>query len=214
MPPAALRAILRRAHELCPRLEVVCLETRFKTVRAEAVLAWQRRFREWHRACGPGGCGTRLAAAPAVLQISAGYETQDPYLRNAVLWKGYPENRVQQFFAAVGRLQQQSGAPVTLDEYVMLKPAAGLTDEEGVAEAVETVVHLERLGACFGVAVSVRLNPTFAAAGSELFYQFRQGGYRPPTLREVYRVLEGCHERGVCLPVFVGLHDEGLAYAD
>ena len=95
----------------------------------------------------------------------------------------------------------------------MLKPAVGLTDEEAIDEAIETIVHLEQLGNHFGVSVSVRLNPTFAAVGSELYYQFDQDHYRPPSLRDVSKVIEGCHELGVRIPIFLGLNDEGLTYA-
>jgi uncharacterized Fe-S cluster-containing MiaB family protein len=209
MPVAALLEIMQLAHERCPALEIVCLETRFETVSAAKIRTLQRHFAEWHRLYGanPGG---RQAPEPVILQFSAGYETQDPYLRNAVLWKGYPEDKVQSFFALIARAQRESGQPVFVDEYVMLKPAAGLSDEGGIAEAVETIVHLASLGRHFGVDVSVRLNPTFAALGSELYLQFTEDRYRPPTFHDLYQVLERCRAAGVSIPIFIGLNNEGL----
>jgi len=213
MPSDALLDILQLAHERFPNLAMVCLETRLETVTAPKTLLLQRCLTDWHRRYRSIGPGIRQATDPAVLQISAGYETQDPYLRNAILWKGYSEDKVQEFFAMIADIQRQSGQTVALDEYVMLKPALGLTDEEAVAEAFETICHLDCLGRYFGVRVSVRLNPTFAAVGSELFLQFTHGHYRPPSLREVFQVIERCHEHGVRLPIFIGLNDEGLTYA-
>jgi uncharacterized Fe-S cluster-containing MiaB family protein len=208
-----LLAVLELAHACCPRLEIICLETRFETVSLERLLGLQRHFAEWHRHYAAAGRPPRQSPRPCTLQISAGYETQDPYLRNAILWKGYPEEKVQNVFALLARAGERSGDPIWLDEYVMLKPAVGLTTDEAVHEAVETILHLERLGEHFGVPVSVRLNPTFAAVGSELYLQFTQSCYQPPTLRDVYEVLARCHDLGVRVPIFVGLNDEGLTHA-
>ena len=211
MPPEILLEIAESAHRLCPGLEVVCFETRFETATLPRLLGLQQRFEEWHHRDAAEGAPRRLAPRPVVLQISAGYETQDPYLRNAVLWKGYDEERVQGFFAMLAELEKQSGAPAWVDEYVP-RPAAGMTDDEGVDETVETVAHLAALGAHFRVAVSVRMNPTFAAVGSELYLQFERQGYRPPTYRDIVRALAKCHERGLAIPIFVGLNNEGLSY--
>ncbi len=212
MPKHSLVRICEMAHKFCPNLEIVCLETRFETVDPTEIAAFQRWFRRWHSLYKRDG--HRQAERPAKLQISAGYETQDPYLRNAILWKGYDERKVQDFFSMCAETYDQNGEPILLDEYVMLKPGAGMTDDEGIAETVETIRHLDRLGKHFNVEVSVRLNPTFAAVGSELYYQFQNHRYTPPTLRDVYQVLHRCHKESVDLQIFLGLNNEGLSYEE
>lgn len=214
MPRHTLVRICELIHEVCPNVEIICFETRFETATAAEMLAFQHWFAEWHRIYRSRGPHPRQADKPACMQISAGYETQDPYLRNAVLWKGYDESKVQEFFALCAQVREQCGRPVLLDEYVMLKPAAGMTNEEAIDEAVETILHLERLGEHFKIPVSVRLNPTFAAVGSELHYQLEARRYTPPTYRDLFQVLLRCRGEEVSIPIFLGLNNEGLSYSE
>jgi len=205
MPRVCLEFAIRQAIANCPDLKVICLETRFETVTAEVI--------GWVYDC----IRTSMPLKKISLQFSGGYETQDPYLRNAILFKGYAENHVQDFFALCEQVMYADTHafhvpryPIMLDEYVMLKPAAGMTDSEAIAEATETIVHLDKLGEFYGLPVSIRLNPAFAAIGSELYKQFEASNYTPPTLRDTYRVIECCRQRGSNLPIFVGLNNEGL----
>lgn len=206
MPREALHDILRLAHERLPRLAIVCLETRFETVQVEDVVGLHGLLQALH-AQSP----SRVARQSCRLQISAGYETQDSYLRNQILRKGYPEKQVQAFYARYAAASETCGERLWLDENVLLKPAAGMTAEEAIAEAVETILHVHRLGRHFDIPVSVRLHPTFVARGSLLARQFEQGDYQPPSLQDCVEVLRRVAALGVSLPVFVGLDDEGLA---
>ena len=209
LPLGNLRAAIRMAHERCPNLQIICLETRFDSVGPTDIEPLHAFLLSCH-----GESEGRLASMPVALQFSGGYETQDPYLRNAVLFKGYAEEKVQDFFALCSEAAKRSDQTVLLDEYVILKPAAGLTDAEAVAEAVESILHLDRLGSHFSIPVSIRLNPAFAAVGSELHAQFQRERYTPPTLRDICQVIVAVRDRGCELPIFVGLNDEGLVNTD
>lgn len=212
MPPEVLRQVCELAYEHCPNMEVVCLETRIEYCAEAGLTEVQRWLVELHERYVSAAGGPRAVKDPAVLQLSIGYETQDPFLRNAILWKGYDEADVQ---AALGRwsaLQRTSGMPLWLDEYIMLKPAVGLDDQQAIAEATQSILHLQRLSDHFGLVMHVRLNPTFAAVGSELYLQFQQDHYRPPSYRDVVEVLRRASEQGARLPIFIGLNDEGLSY--
>lgn len=208
LPLINLRAAIRMAHERCPNLQIICLETRFDSVGPTDIEPLHAFLLDCHQSEG------RLAPLPVALQFSGGYETQDPYLRNAVLFKGYAEEKVQEFFALCSDAVKKTEYPILLDEYVMLKPAAGMTDEEAVAEAVETILHLDRLGKHFNIPVSIRLNPAFAAIGSELHKQFVTNSYTPPTLRAVCQVIEQVRKQDCQTPIFVGLNNEGLVATD
>lgn len=210
-PRHVLLRICEQLHRECPSLEMLCLETRQETVRTDDLLQLQDTLGRWHRNLRDESGGPRSTPHPTRVQISTGYETQDPFLRNAVLWKGYDEAQVQAFFGRCAAAAGADGEPVPVDEYVMLKPAAGMSDEDAIAEAAETVLHLQAIGEHYGVPVSVRLSPTFAAVGSELHLQLEEDRFKPPTFRDVVAVLRVCGERGLRVPLFVGLHDEGLA---
>ena len=67
----------------------------------------------------------------------------------------------------------------------MLKPAVGMTDKEAEYESFQTIAHLAALGEKYNIPVSVRLNPTFVAKGSELYNEFNKGNYTPPTFKNV-----------------------------
>ena len=212
LPPQILSNIIHLALARCPQLAILCLETRFDSVTPENIDKLQIGLRGMHYTLF--GAGFRSNPNFVKLQFSGGYETQDPYLRNAVLFKGYSEEKVQEFFALCADAVKKTEYPILLDEYVMLKPAAGMTDEEAVAEAVETILHLDRLGKHFNIPVSIRLNPAFAAIGSELHKQFQTHNYTPPTLRAVCQVIEQVRQQDCQIPIFVGLNNEGLVATD
>jgi|JYMV01.1.fsa_nt_gi radical SAM enzyme (TIGR01210 family) len=212
--PESLRYICETAYKELPNLEIICLETRFETVEKHELeehlslySSWHDIYRKSHRKC----------KEPVKLQISAGYETQDTFLRNKVLCKGYTEKQVVDFFelckTVVDEHNEVNSRKIQIlsDEYVMLKPAVGMTDKEAEFESFQTIAHLSALGDKYNVPVSVRLNPTFVAKGSELYDEFQKGKYTPPTLKNVVNVLILCHENKIKIPIFIGLNEEGLS---
>ncbi|MFQ5637414.1 MAG: hypothetical protein ACE5IR_05415 [bacterium] len=208
MPPQALERICEIAYSLCSSLELISFETRFETVKKSNLLHYISKFQKWHEHYLKRG--VRSSESPVKLQISAGYETQDPYLRNSVLCKGYSERLVQEFFKMCAEIHSETGCRILYDENVLLKPAPGMTNEEAIAECVQTVIHLHELGDHFNVPVSIRINPTFVAAGSYLHEKFIENKYSPPTLRDVMSVLGLCHKKNINIPIFIGLNEEDL----
>ena len=108
MPSDTLLEIIDLAHERFPSLEIVCLETRLDTVSEAWIVKLRHHLSDCHQR---HRLASRQPTTPAVLQFSAGYETQDPYLRNAILWKGYSEDKVQDFFALTGASNGNRGSP-------------------------------------------------------------------------------------------------------
>lgn len=214
MSPESLRYVCEMAYKELPNLEVICLETRFDTVEDFELEEHLSLYASWHDIYKKE---YRKSKNPVQLQISAGYETQDTYLRNNVLCKGYSEKEVVDFFKLCKRVTDKHNKSnsrhiqILSDEYVMLKPAVGMTDEEAEYESFQTIAHLAALGEEYSVPVSIRLNPTFVAKGSELYDEFKKGKYTPPELKSVVNVLRTCHENGINIPIFVGLNEEGLS---
>jgi radical SAM enzyme (TIGR01210 family) len=210
----SLSYICQIAYKELPNLEIICLETRFDTVEEWELEDHLEDYASMHDIYIKEH---RIAKEPAQLQISAGYETQDTHLRNNVLCKGYSEEEVVSFFelckTVTDKHNQDNSRQVQIlsDEYVMLKPAVGMTDEEAEIESFQTIAHLAALGEKYNVPVSIRLNPTFVAKGSELYDEFQKGKYTPPELKSVVNVLKMCHENGINIPIFVGLNEEGLS---
>jgi len=214
MSPESLRYICEMAYKELPNLEIICLETRFDTVEDFELEEHLSLYASWHDIYIKEH---RKAKEPVQLQISAGYETQDTYLRNNVLCKGYSEEEVVSFFelckSVTDKHNQINSRQIQIlsDEYVMLKPAVGMTDEEAEIESFHTIAHLDALGKQYNIPISIRLNPTFVAKGSELYDEFQKGNYKPSTLQSVVNVLLMCCKANINLPIFVGLNEEGLS---
>ncbi|MBN2000206.1 hypothetical protein JW935_21835 [candidate division KSB1 bacterium] len=206
MPVDVLDKIFTVLNGVLVRMEIIELETRFDSITEDRILSLLDKL---HRISGT----TKHRPSPLQLQISAGYETQDPFLRNRVLNKGYPEEMVQGVYNMLADIYHRTGYPVSIDENVLLKPAAFMSRSDAIAECAETVRHIQRLGDYFGLPVSVRINPVFVADGSGLHEQFLAGDYIPPTLDDVVSVL-GLLEGNVTIPIHIGLNEEELDVPD
>ncbi len=207
MPVSVLDHILNLLNNALPNLAIFELETRFDSLSKDRILSLVDKLR-----CLSSKTFRRSTAAPLHLQISAGYETQDPFLRNNVLCKGYPEELVQGSYCLLADIRKITGYPVGLDENVLLKPAAFLSDRDAVAECAETVRHVQRLGRYFDLPVSARINPVFVATGSLLHRQFLAGNFKPPSLQDVVRVLR-LLQKNVHIPIHIGMNEEELDVA-
>ena len=208
MPADVMDHICELAYLNCPSLEVICFETRYEWIKKVTLEHLIGNFQFWHYLYRE--IGIRRSEYPVKVQLSCGYETRDPYLRNNILNKGYPEEIVSQSFKICSDVGIDTGNSVLLDKYVLLKPAPEMTNEEAVEEAAQTIAHLTGLGQCFNVPVSIRLNPTFVAKNSHLHKHFKERNYAPPTLKDVVKVLHICHTKNIKSRIFVGLNDEGL----
>ena len=184
LPTEALWHLFERLAAF-PALAEVSLDTR-----AEFVEDWEL-----------DGLKARLGGRR--LTLAVGYETQDERIRNEVLRKGLSENT----FQGLARLCSAKG--VRLKAYVLVKPDAALSEEQAVAEAVRTLMHLRAMGRRLRLEVEAHLNPTYVARGSALEREFRLKSYQPPRLWSVVDIVSRLEGQG--LPIYVGLHTEGLA---
>jgi len=185
LPTRSLMYLMLRVCDL-PQLQVVSLETRPEYVE------------DWEFQALQAILGERVG-----LEIGIGYETHDPHLRNHVLGKGLSAK-------AIHRLMRQLAAHhAALKAYVMLKPHHSLTEEQGIAEAIDGLDELAGLAREYGVPVSVHLNPTYIAEGCRLTEELIAHNYEPPELTSILEVVHAATLRA--LPIYVGLDDEGLA---
>lgn len=184
VPTSSLWHLFERISAL-PAVAVVSLDTR-----AEFVESWEL-----------DGIKDRLGKAR--LELSVGYETQDAGIRNGVLRKGLSEGAFQRLCALLAQ------KAVQLKAYVMIKPDAAMSEEDGVREAVRTLEHLAETGASHGLKISAHLNPTYVAEGSALEKEFHKRAYVPPRLWSAVDILLAL--KGRRLAIQVGLDTEGLA---
>jgi len=210
LPSHVLYQLCELSHKYCEKLRYISFETRFESAEKKELLYYIRMFKTWHELYHHT-YRTRKENNVVQLQISAGYETQDPYIRNAILCKGYAEKEVQKFFSLCSEIYEETGYKISCDEYVLLKPAIGMNDKEAIEECVQTIKHLYKLGKAYNVPVSIRLNPIFVAKGSYLHAEFIKNNYTPPSLSNVVDVIKRCFLEIDCLQIFVGLNEENLS---
>ncbi|GAA3580583.1 hypothetical protein [Kribbella ginsengisoli] len=137
------------------------------------------------------------------VEVTVGFETQDDRIRREVLRKNISRRVMEERIRLLGDLG------VGLTAYVMLKPAPGMTEEDGVREAVSTIEYLAALCDRAKVPFTAYLNPTYIAEGSLLARTRVRELYTPPKIQSVFKVLLASHRMGV--PTYVGLWSEGLA---
>ena len=91
--------------------------------------------------------------------------------------------------------------------YLLIKPP-GLTEQEAIADAVQSATDIVALAAQIGVPVRLAFEPVFVTRNSHLDVMFERGEYQVGRLWTVAEVLRRCHGAA---PLFVGLSDEGLS---
>jgi radical SAM enzyme (TIGR01210 family) len=208
---SVLDKVCQLGYQKLPNLEIISFETRFNHVNKSILLNYLRKFNSYHE--HNFSEGLRKIPLPVQLQISGGYETQDPYIRNYVLCKGYPERLIQHFFQICQEVYSHTSIPILLDENVLLKPAPGISNQEAIQECFQTLNHLNSLGIRFNVPVSARINPTFVSQGSYLHKKFLENNYSPPKMEDIASVLSLCHKNKLKIPIFIGLNEESLETA-
>lgn len=182
--PESLRLLLDSAARLMPNLEVASVETRPEYI-SEARLADVK------------------ARLPGVtVDMTVGFETQDDKIRLQTLNKKISRRLMEDRIALLGALG------VRLTSYVMVKPAPGMSEDDGVSEASATIEYLAGQCARHGTELVVYLTPLYIAEGSELA-RTRGRDWTPPAIQSVLRVILAGHRLGV--PVYTGLWSEGMA---
>lgn len=199
--PDGLICLARLAVRYFGQLRCVSLESRAEYVTSEHLIPVLREI-----------------AGPCSLEIAIGYETHSKEVRR-VLRKGLADHILLRAMRALAKHN------CLLKAYVMLKPVhiEGWDDAQWVSEAVCTVVHLASLAKKTSVPLSIHLNPTYVARGTELDRAFKRGLYKPIDAAAIFEVLTrirnvkapvqtaGGEMRESLVPVQIGLGDEGLA---
>ncbi len=137
------------------------------------------------------------------VDVTVGFETQNDAIRIDILKKRISRRDLEARIALLGRLG------VRLTSYVMLKPAPRMTEEEGVREAVATIVYLREQCTKANVDLVVYLTPTYIAKGSQLDRICNRDDYLPPTIQSIFRVIVESRRLGV--RIYTGVWHEGLA---
>jgi archaeosine synthase beta-subunit len=137
------------------------------------------------------------------LDVTVGFETQDDHIRQSVLRKKISRRVMEERVALLGAMG------VRLTSYVLIKPAPGMSEQDGVGEAVATMEYLREICDRHGTELVIYLTPTYIAEGSHLQQTTRPGDWIPPTIQSIFEVVVTGHRMG--LPVYTGLWSEELA---
>lgn len=142
---------------------------------------------------------------PTRLELAIGFEAFDDAIRNKVYKKGLTKTTFENLVAAL------SPYGFGLKCYFMQKPVPGMTDEEAVLDIQNAIQYLAAVSDAHQrqVAISMHLNPTYAAYGTMLGQAFLAGQYQPPSLLDVARAVLEAENKA--MEIFIGLSDEGLA---
>lgn len=186
----ALVYFAAKCNELLPNLAVLTLESRAEYV-DEIELAMLARI-------------LKEGETPTTLEIAIGFEIFDDHIRNHMFVKGLTRTK---FESMVEQLAKYS---FRVKCYFMFKPVPHMTNEEAVRDIELAIDYLSQLQDRIpGSAISIHLNPTYAARGTPLEVALTDSTFVPPMLRDVIRAVR--HGEGRDIPIFVGLDDEGLA---
>jgi radical SAM enzyme (TIGR01210 family) len=180
----ALNHLLDRTREM-ESLEVLSIETRPEYITAENL------------------ANVRSRVHANTIDVTIGFETQDDHIRQVVLNKKISRATMERRVAVLG----ESG--VRLTSYVMVKPGPGMTDTDGVEEALATVSYLQGLTEKHGVDLVIYLTPLYIAEGSPLALGPDRRDYTPPSIQSVYDIVR--QTSSMRIPVYSGLWSEGLA---
>ncbi|MBN2141954.1 hypothetical protein JW711_01365 [Candidatus Woesearchaeota archaeon] len=138
-----------------------------------------------------------------IIDVTVGFETQDDKIRNDILGKNIQRSKFEEKVQILGAL----GAKLT--SYVMLKPAPGMSEEQGITEAIKTIEYLKDLTATQAIDLVVYLNPTYVAENAPISRKMHALQYQPPSIQSALQVVFASHAMNV--PIYVGLWSENLA---
>ena len=189
-PVAALLHAIVRSVEALPKLDTLVLESRAEFV-DERTLSLIR--------------ATLDATRPAIkFEIAIGVEIADEKRRNREARKGLSNNALRR------AAENIAGAGAGLRAYFMLKPLPGMSDQDAIDDLSLGIDFFGGLSDTFSMPIVIHLNPTYAAAGTNLEEAFLAGAYTPPNLEHLAAFL--LHRAPTNrVRIHVGLNDEGLA---
>ncbi|MBI3552086.1 MAG: hypothetical protein HY077_06175 [Elusimicrobia bacterium] len=188
-PTESLLYFVREMVARCPKVTVLTLESRSEYIDAFELELLSKLLRE--------------KGSTATIELAVGFEAFDDNIRNNVFKKGLTLKNFEQTVA------RAAAHGFRLKAYFMLKPVAGMSEEEAVADIARGVDYLDGLAAKHKVAINMHLNPTYVAKGTELAESFKAGSYAPPRLDSLRRAALAAKGRRISL--YLGLYDENNA---
>ena len=189
-PQSVLLHSIQVAAARMPKLKRISLETRAEFVTPEKLASIAKVI--------------ELAGKPDLsFELALGVEVFDKHLRNRVIRKGLSDRAIQALVKSLG----EAGGDLRC--YMMLKPVPGISDHEAVDDIDQAIRFFDGLSQEYGVAITLHINPTYAAVGTELETAFRDGSFTPPNLDLMIDYLKQASPNHVRL--YFGLNDEGLA---
>jgi radical SAM enzyme (TIGR01210 family) len=186
---ARLHAVVTAASELSG-LKLVSLETRTQYLNSANLSGVQNALRQVRK--------------DVAYEAAIGVEIFDETLRNRHMQKGLSTKALER---AAELLAAHGGG---LRCYFMLKPLPEMTEAAALEDIERGMDYLEGLAQRFALPVTMHLNPTYAAVGTNLEKAFREGRYTPPDLRQLEAMLVRRGGSGR-LRLVLGLNDEGLS---
>lgn len=184
LPTQTLMKIAKCIHQL-RRVRTLVLETRLEFVDPGVI----QQIRE--------------NASRIQIQFLTGFETQDPYIRDEILFKN---ESLEKFLVGLDKVSETKSS---LTSYVLYKPSPLMTDEEAYAEAEKTIDYLVENCKKRNIPLSLRLNPMYVAANSKWAkLATSTSDYKPPRLTDIMKLAEKKAQEGVKL--YIGLSTEGL----
>lgn len=189
-PQSVLLHAVQVAAARMPALERLSFETRAEFVTREKLESLKT--------------AVELADRPKLkLELSLGVEVFDLELRNKRVRKGLSNRAI----AELVKLLAETG--IGLRCYMMLKSVPGMTDEDAIADLEQARLFFEDLSKTHPVEITLHVNPTYAAVGTVLETELRNGNFTPPDLTRMVEHLRKIRLGNVRM--HFGLNDEGLA---
>lgn len=185
----ALIYLIAKMNIECPNISVLTLETRPEYV-DDAELEFI------HRSLQEG-------KTPTNLEIAIGFEIFDNYLRNNCFDKGLEIDVFEKMAIRLARYKYQ------LVTYFMFKPLPQMTEKAAIKDIHNAINYLDMIVEKHKIQLTLYLNPTYVATGTQLETAFLKKEYYPPNLESVVEAIKPAKDTAI--KVYVGLSDEGLA---
>ena len=191
MPPDFLGEIVAFARSL-PVVRVLSLDSREAFIKRESlrpILA---------------AAGEQIAVRPIL-----GVESSDDRIRNEMLRKVMPREKIIRVFRDLGELAADYGANrIGLDVNIVIG-SPGTTRETAVSDAAHTALFALRAGAEHGVRVDLNLHPYYSGARGQAIFPDHERCSIETTIAAVSAIAQLVQSLGAQTNVFIGWQDEG-----
>ena len=148
--------------------------------------------------------GEQIAVRPIL-----GIESSDDRIRNEILKKVMPREKIFRVFRDVGQLAAEFGANrIGLDVNIVIG-SPGTTNETAVSDAAETAHFALRAAALHGVRVDLNLHPYYSGARGHAIFPDHGRCSVETTVAAASAIAHLVNSTGAQTNVFIGWQDEG-----